>query len=313
MAEQKAHQPSQLLAVWPGMGHVALTAGFYLMSKLHMHEEAPLDTEDLFDLDHVDVQSGLARAGHVPISHLYAINDARRGSDLGLVIGEAQPPLHKLEYCRRILDGASRLGVGQVVTFAALASDLHPRDPSTVYGVATDAEGIDALARHKIEALETGQINGMNGVFLAAAAQRGIPAICLLGTMPAFAARIPYPKASHAVLRAFASICGMEVDLEELQEYGRGIEEQLTKGLEKIQEVLQTEPEAEEEKEETAPEAAPPTGPSEEDLRRIEGLFEQAAKDRSKSFELKRELDRLDVFRKYENRFLDLFRKRRPG
>jgi hypothetical protein len=38
-------------------------------------------------------------------------------------------------------------------------------------------------------------------------------------------------------------------------------------------------------------------------------LFERAVKDRSKAFELKQELDRLGVFKDYEDRFLDLFKK----
>jgi hypothetical protein len=42
---------------------------------------------------------------------------------------------------------------------------------------------------------------------------------------------------------------------------------------------------------------------------RIEDLFQQAARDRSKAFELKQELDRLGVFKDYEDRFLDLFKK----
>jgi hypothetical protein len=45
-----------------------------------------------------------------------------------------------------------------------------------------------------------------------------------------------------------------------------------------------------------------------EDRRRIEELFAQARLDRSKAFELKSELDRLDVFRDFEDRFLDLFK-----
>lgn len=46
-----------------------------------------------------------------------------------------------------------------------------------------------------------------------------------------------------------------------------------------------------------------------EDERRIEQLFKQARLDRSKAYELKRELDRIGVFREYEDRFLDLFKK----
>jgi proteasome assembly chaperone (PAC2) family protein len=317
-----AHDKAHLLAVWPGMGHVALTGGFYLMSKLHMHEEEPLETGDLFDLEHVDVERGLARAGHIPVSHLYAFTDPRNGYRLGLVIGEAQPPLHKLEYCRRILDGAARLGVAQVLTFAAMAVEEHPKEPSRVFGVATDPAGVESLRRHGIGVLESGQIKGMNGVFLAAAAQRGIPGICLLGTMPAFAAQIPYPKASHAVLEAFLRLCGLTVDLEELRNYGRSIEQHLTAGLEKIQEALQSQEAGGGETSGTAgpgplipgaadEEAKAAEGPSEEDRRRIEALFEQAREDRSKAFELKRELDRSGLFKEYENRFLDLFRKRR--
>ncbi len=50
---------------------------------------------------------------------------------------------------------------------------------------------------------------------------------------------------------------------------------------------------------------------SNQDKRRIEDLFALAQQDRSKAFELKNELDRLAVFREYEDRFLDLFKK--PG
>jgi hypothetical protein len=44
------------------------------------------------------------------------------------------------------------------------------------------------------------------------------------------------------------------------------------------------------------------------DEARIETLFTEAAEDRSKAYELKRLLDRLDLFADYEDRFLDLFR-----
>ncbi|MHB8900817.1 MAG: hypothetical protein ACYC6Y_18870 [Thermoguttaceae bacterium] len=46
-----------------------------------------------------------------------------------------------------------------------------------------------------------------------------------------------------------------------------------------------------------------------ENQRRIETLFHQARQDRSKAYELKRELDHLGVFKDYEDRFLDLFKK----
>jgi hypothetical protein len=42
---------------------------------------------------------------------------------------------------------------------------------------------------------------------------------------------------------------------------------------------------------------------------RIEELFEEARKDRSRGMRLKAELDRLGCFKLYENRFLDLFKR----
>jgi hypothetical protein len=49
------------------------------------------------------------------------------------------------------------------------------------------------------------------------------------------------------------------------------------------------------------------------DRERIETLFIASAADRSKAYELKRELDRLGVFAEYEDHFLDLFKKKSWG
>jgi len=39
-----------LIAAWPGMGHVALSAGYYLISKLDMNQFAELSADELFEL-----------------------------------------------------------------------------------------------------------------------------------------------------------------------------------------------------------------------------------------------------------------------
>jgi hypothetical protein len=43
-------------------------------------------------------------------------------------------------------------------------------------------------------------------------------------------------------------------------------------------------------------------------MNKIERLFDEARKDRSKAAFLKEELDRWNLFELYENRFLDLFK-----
>ena len=76
----------------------------------------------------------------------------------------------------------------------------------------------------------------------------------------------------------------------------------------KVEKALQQQSPAGEE--EYSPEPADEGRLSREDEQRIEALFDQAQQDRSKAYELKRELDRLEVFKDYEDRFLDLFKKR---
>ena len=53
----KLKQP-WLVAVWPGMGHVALSAGYYLLAKLGMHQLSELSATTLFDVDQVEVKNG---------------------------------------------------------------------------------------------------------------------------------------------------------------------------------------------------------------------------------------------------------------
>lgn len=299
-----------LVAVWPGMGHVALTAGYYLMSKLKMREVAPLPADDLFEVDHVVVHEGRLRLGRRPRSRVFVWKAPPGRRDIVVFIGEAQPPTRSTEFCRRLLDHAQGLGVTRIYSFAALATDMHPRAISRVAGVSNQEAGLEELRSRGVDLLPDGRIAGLNGVFLGVAAERNLRGTGLLGEMPAYATAIPFPKASRAVLETFRTMEALELDLKELEDYGRSIEDQLVAALQKVQQASgsmtrrgEEEPADDDEAEEEVP-----GPPSEEDRRRIEALFEEARRDRSRTFELKRELDRLGLFRGFEDRFLDLFR-----
>ena len=102
-------------------------------------------------------------------------------------------------------------------------------------------------------------------------------------------------------------MAGVEIDFSELAEQATAIEQQLGELLIQLEQQATGQTQPEEEAFNPQPSEEPRLSP--EDERRVEKLFEQAAGDRSKGYELKRELDRLDVFKEYEDRFLDLFRK----
>jgi proteasome assembly chaperone (PAC2) family protein len=300
------HHP-WLVAVWPGMGHVALNAGVYLLAKLGMNVIAEFEAGDLFDVDHVEVKEGIIQAGRPPRNRLFVWTDPKKTHDLVVFVGEVQPPIGKYAFCRQLIAHARQLGVERVFTFAAMATQMHPEHRSRVFGAVTDEETLAEVKRLELEILEDGNIGGLNGILLAAAAENGMPGACLLGEMSHIFAQVPFPKASLAILEVFRTITGIDLDLTELTEQARVMEQQLGELLTQMKQTYGQEEPAEEET--FGRETAEEERVGSVDRRRIEDLFEQAATDRSKAFELKQELDRLGVFKEYENRFLDLFKK----
>jgi hypothetical protein len=202
-----------------------------------------------------------------------------------------------------------------------MATRMRPEARSRVFGAATDAEGVQELKRLELEMVEEGQISGLNGVLLGVAADAGLPGACLLGEMPHLFAQLPFPKASLAVLEVFTTMTDIEVDFTELAEQAEAVEEQLGELMNRVEQGFgqtgEDEPETDataddDDDDESIPDPRAESRPEPNEAERIEGLFRQAARDRSKAFELKQMLDRLGVFKQYEDRFLDLF-KGRPG
>jgi proteasome assembly chaperone (PAC2) family protein len=297
-----------MVAVWPGMGHVGLNAGFYLAAKLEMAVFAEFAPQELFDLEHVDVEHGLIRPGRLPRSRLFLWRDPAGQRDLVLFIGEAQPPSGKRAFCRGLLEVAKQLQVERIFTFAAMATQMHPSRASHVYVAATDEATLDDISLLDVKVLREGTIGGLNGVLLGEAAEAGISGACLLGEMPHFVPQIPFPGGSLAVLKIFCEVTGLKLDLSELEQQAQQVSQRLAELLEQMEGDL---PDIEAPNGEQAEESASAELPrlSSEDELRIERLFDSAQKDRSKAYELKQELDRLGVFAEYEDRFLDLFQK----
>jgi proteasome assembly chaperone (PAC2) family protein len=296
-----------LVAVWPGMGHVALNAGVYLLAKLSMSVIAEYEASDLFDVEHVEVKEGIIQTGRRPRNRFFVWKDPRARHDLVVFLGEAQPPAGKYRFCRQLIAYAGELGVERVFTFAAMATQMHPEHHSRVFGAATDSASLEELKRLELEILQDGHIGGLNGVLLGAAAESGLRGSCLLGEMPHLFSQLPFPKASLAILEVFTTITGIELDFGELAEQARVMEQQLGELLARVEQTYGPQFPAEEEG--YSPEPTEESRLRVAEQQRIEGLFEQAAQDRSKAFELKQELDRLGVFKDYEDRFLDLFKK----
>lgn len=302
-----------LVAVWPGMGGVAEIAGKYLVHKLGAQIVGKLAAESFFEPTSILIKDGLVQTGPLPQSLFYAWRNPAGEHDLLVMIGERQPNEGGVRYAQALLEIARLHAVERVLTFAAMATPIHPSGAPRVFAAATAAALLAELGREQIELLIAGEISGLNGLFLGAAASREIPGLCLLGEFPFFAAGVPNPKASAAVLRKFSSLSGIPIDLADLDRDSERIEQSLIQLLAQMQAAGQVQ-QAPQPTEETPSYAEPSAENADAEipadvLQRIEALFEQARADRSKALELKLELDRRGLFRRYEDRFLDLFKQ----
>jgi proteasome assembly chaperone (PAC2) family protein len=309
MAEELKLNKPWLVAVWPGMGHVAISAGYYLMAKLGMHVLAEFSPRGLFEVEHIEIKKGLIHTGRLPRSRFFVWKNPGGEHDIIVFIGEAQPPSGKYAFCQKLIEFAKEHGVERVFTFGAMATRMHPAEPSRVFAAATDAASLTELQRLDVNILEEGNISGLNGVLLGVAADHGLTGCSLLGEMPHIFAQLPFPKAALAVLQVFTKFAGIPLDFTELTEQAEQMEHQLGEILAKVEQAMTDQAEEGEEgdEEETYPAPEPRLAP--EDEARVERLFEQARENRSKAYELKGLLDKLEVFKDYEDRFLDLFKK----
>ncbi|HYE03422.1 MAG TPA: PAC2 family protein [Phycisphaerales bacterium] len=315
-------QQTWLIAAWPGMGNVAVLSAGYLVQKLGMKPVGELAPKQYFDIQAVEVHKGVVSTPRLPRSLLFGSPVEEAKSKLLVFLGESQPAAAGYAYAHELLDRATQLGVSRVVTFASMASQLHPSQEPRVFGAATQPDLLEDLRSAGVALMPEGQIAGLNGVLLGAASQRGMAGLCLLGEIPFFAAAVANPKAAKAVLEAFGLMVGLELDLEELARHAKTIDQALIQMLERMEKAAgegedpesefasgMEEPEAIAPPREPGPEAPPETQIDYATRQRVEKLFESARRDRRQALKLKQELDRLGVFKQYEDRFLDLFRR----
>ncbi len=310
--EQQLNAP-WLIAAWPGMGAVAISAGYYLMAKLGMHLLAEFPAREFFDLERVDVRDGLIITGPLPRSRLFLWQDPDKRHDLIVFIGEAQPPAKGAAFCSKLIGFALKLRVQRVFTFAAMATQMRPEHESRVFGAAIDRGTLAEFKRLDVQVLEEAQISGLNGVLLGVAADSGLKGGCLLGEMPHVFSQFPFPKASLAVLQTFSALASIPLNFSELQAQARQVEKGLEEFLHRLENSVGSPAAPAAGAAETAEADSPPPPPrlSGRDQQRVDELFAAARQDRSRAYELKQELDRLHIFHEYEDRFLDLFHK--PG
>jgi len=301
-----------LVAAWPGMGRVGHVAASYLIEVLGAEALAEIPSEPYFELQAIELKQGLVQERELPKSVFHGWKNPGGRPDLVIFTGDLQPAQHGYRFCEELLGIALELGVSRVFTFAAIGTPMLPGSRPRVLAGATSKALLREARENDIEVLEDGHIRGLNGVLLEAARSKGMGGICLLGEFPYFASTISNPRAASAILRVFTRMAGIEVDLAPLDVQAEQVDRTLVELLEQLKSQSFDPSLGAAERGEPGEHPDYPTKAEEEldpeSAARIEELFRRAAEDRSEALALKAELDRLGVFKRYEDRFLDLFK-----
>jgi len=302
------------IAAWPGMGHVAIKAAVYLKDKLQAQHFAKLDTDKFSYQTDVVIHNSLIQMDRLPSGNFYYWENKFRKNDLIIFLSDIQPPPEKSEaYARAILEFTASLKVKMMFTFAAMLSAMSHTHTPKVWLAVTQQKLIDDFKGIDTRLMESGQVNGLNGIFLGYAKKKKMNGACLLGEIPFYAGQIENPRSSMAVLNTLTKYLGINLDLTELSLTAKAMEDEIEKLIEHIKETSgvdeEDRPITSDDIERMRNILSSQSQIPHSAKRQIEELFLQARDDLSCAVELKRKLDEWNAYKDYEDRFLELFKR----
>jgi proteasome assembly chaperone (PAC2) family protein len=216
-----------MIASWPGIGDVSLTAAKYLVEKLNAVEIGEIEPVNFFEPVGVTVRDNLVESPRFPESKFYYWQYPKAGKGLVIFIGEEQPAFKGYELVNCVLDVAQGLKVSRVYSCAAAVTRIHHSEEMKVWGAATNSDLVEELNKHNVILRGNLRIAGLNGLILGMAQERGMEGVCLLGEVPAYATQIANPKASLAVLGILTKMLGVTVDLADLGHLAERVDEEM--------------------------------------------------------------------------------------
>lgn len=216
-----------MICSWPGIGNIGLIAVDTLRGQLKARELGQIEPWDYFEPHKVFIQNGMLEELWFPRSRFFY--HERGDKDLLFFTGEEQPGGGGKVYAHgekafrmaeSIVEVALKHGCRRIYTSGACVSMTHHQVKPRVVAVTSSEKLNRELKRYPNlvtmselgEAGGEGVITGMNGLMLAVAKKKGLEAVCLMGEIPDWLARVPFPytKASKSVLEVFGSIFGID-------------------------------------------------------------------------------------------------------
>ena len=238
--EPKLDKPIMIVG-WPGIGNIGIITVDTLRGQVQAEEVGEIEPWDFFYPNKVIIKASILEGLEFPSNKFYY---KRLGDkDLMFFVGEEQPSSggrmyaeggKAYEMANLVLDVAERFGCQRIYTSGAAVALTHHTLKPRVWAVAT-SQDLVAEAKNYVNTIlmsevegrgNQGNITGLNGLLIGAAKKRGFEGVCLMGEIPDYLSRVPfpYPKASQSVVEVLATILGISTDLSVLEDMATQME-----------------------------------------------------------------------------------------
>ncbi len=216
---------------WNDAAAAASTALATLGEALGAHRIGVIDPDEFYDFQTTRPMIDTAATGSAAITwpevEIYSARVAEGDHDLVLVAG-SEPSMRWRTFTSTLLTAATELGVRRIVLLGALLADVVHTEPIQLTGLSPDAELVEELGLRSPS--YTGP-TGIVGVLQHSAAAHGLQALSLWAPVSHYAAGITNTKASLALVEAFGSVTGIQVEAPELSDAAAAFEEQVSQAV----------------------------------------------------------------------------------
>ena len=191
---------------WNDAGDAASTAIRTMIETSGATALAEIDPEPFTDFatvrPHVRLDSERNRSIVWPTTGVWSAS--LPGTDVILILGP-EPALRWRTFCEQISGIAHRFGSPMGFTLGALLADVPHTRRTQIIGTATDAALID---RFDLERSRYEGPTGIVGVLHDSLSKSGLPTASLWAAVPGYAAQLPSPRATYALLDRLCSMMG---------------------------------------------------------------------------------------------------------
>jgi len=312
VASPKLKQPI-FIAAWPGMGEVAYRGALFLREVLEFKLFAKLAADRFFRPAAVAIENGIINIPTPPAGFFYYYK-GKDSPDIILFLGEAQPPLEYAEmFSAAVINFVKKYRVKSMFTFAAKPESIDHKSKSCVWVASTHNDFLKTFEKLGLKVLKEGQISGLNGIILGVGKRRGIKGACLLGEIPFYTVQIENPKATVSILEVISKYLEINLNLSPIVKRSKFIEEEIDKLITYLKgetPMVGPTPLSEDDIDKIKKDLATYTKLPQSARGKIEDFFKEARNDITLANKLKKELDHWNVYKEYEDRFLDLFKRK---